>query len=1246
MRVELTGGSCGGGNAEWVKDAPGQWDDGTALFVQCEDANYTAHIRTNEFYDDQGNYHCERVENNGNYPDSQNFGNTQTPSALKYRCFEAIAGDGGAVGNAGVAFDSSRFAGVIDQRFSSSSQKNLNGHYVFLVKPVAYSDINHGYVTDYERLILANNQVEGGRTYWAGCPLPTSGNVVQCPNYLLAQAAGHNNDHLVQNGFYLRTPRDVDGVANTREYISSAPTKWAFNFNYGPTSPNAGGERDFNALRFQAGGSPEVCRNLYNLRVTNADWDSYAAIAAGGFDHNIQAGVGRVGVTYDNGAVSGDGATGVLTTDKVNLSGDWQQSTSNVFKWAIQVNDPGYGNASSDYWTYPRSNPGGQANNVGYPNTVIPPYFQPAWQTNEKFTGLLQIRNWDDGNNLVVGGMPFTWGFWPTCEQPNPGLIQLQTPKNGYTYDGNNSDNAVNADGIGGPDYVDGYLNFRFTYPLGELRPLVRYKIEFAGPDNIAARGQERTVYNVPAGTNSGDFAVQVGDLRPDTSYSWRACVTTVNDWSISSCSDYWSFKVNKGPSAAIMSGNSIVPNTNTQYPGTDRPNKGVYFKCSQLGSRLTDPEATPTQVRPYYRVSWTENGTLNTVDTYTRQGTSDDNSWSNWKSPNYGYKDDGSAFTSDEVSPRLWRRDGSLRSLTAEERNMSMTKFLQERIPDGVDISWEARGEDRFGAADLNNGLPLPLTLYGNSSPFTAGGNNAGPAFDQQTPLANRRFGLPTPEAFHKNTAPNFNTASTKKFKDLAGNTITSVTDGQTVQVETKMVNGGETPTKFYALRDYLGALRDFETPTNITIRKNDGATITLPADQVLTRVVPDRINGNDTQLPEQIDPESADYLRGSWRIDLGSNQNGPLADPAIGGAGNVFNPGDSITLTYQVRANRNQQLLNDSANNDFSHRLFPTDIHFWAYYQENYCDDNDRKGVSVDQLPGTVAAPWLRAHRGSVASNGGIFGYDALSGQANATFLVQANGALSHFFGGAGNISDYTSQQAVCTAESGLPNTGERPGGVDWRRTMITNIGKLLDGSYHANAETVSTFNSGSGQVTLNPGGGANVWVAGSPNDRTGLTITRPEAFKGVGTLVVYGDLNIGPNANLTYQADDGSINSLGVIVIGNLNVDPSVTNLVGSYYVLDSDPTLDDEGCPVGIDPAKTSRGRVNTGSSANRLNVQGLIVAGAFDLLRYYVDPTDSGADPAENVYYDGRVLANTPPGFGTFRNTASWQEIAP
>ncbi|MDZ4247986.1 MAG: hypothetical protein U1D32_01800, partial [Patescibacteria group bacterium] len=355
-------------------------------------------------------------------------------------------------------------------------------------------------------------------------------------------------------------------------------------------------------------------------------------------------------------------------------------------------------------------------------------------------------------------------------------------------------------------------------------------------------------------------------------------------------------------------------------------------------------------------------------------------------------------------------------------------------------------------------------------------------------------------------------------------------------------------------------------------------------------------------------------------------------------------LNPGETVALRYYVRANRNRTTTDDSdPNNNFQRRLkvgsatgpiVPQpdpkggtvdvgDAHVFVPYSEDYCNrSNPLLNHTCEFEPGDVLAPWLRGQRGSIASNEGIFGYDPLAGEENATFLVQANGVLSHFSGGAGNLGGYQAAPATCAPS----------GDLDWRKEMYKNIQKLVAGDTHNMGSTVP--------AVMNLESGGNVWYR--DGDLTLPARPDPARFRGVGTIVVKGNLTI--EGEMAYDTNNTAINSLGIIVLGNINVKDSVTKMVGTYYVSDIDRDLagQSNGCPV-VDAAN---GVFTTGSSKTRLDVRGALVARQFNFQRYFVDPSDSVADPAENVYYDGRVVANTPPGFGVFRDTASWYEIAP
>jgi hypothetical protein len=121
------------------------------------------------------------------------------------------------------------------------------------------------------------------------------------------------------------------------------------------------------------------------------------------------------------------------------------------------------------------------------------------------------------------------------------------------------------------------------------------------------------------------------------------------------------------------------------------------------------------------------------------------------------------------------------------------------------------------------------------------------------------------------------------------------------------------------------------------------------------------------------------------------------------------------------------------------------------------------------------------------------------------------------------------------------------------------------------------------------------------------------------GSGTIVINGDLTI--NANSFYidsnLANSYNLASVAWIVTGNININPTVTRLAGNYLVL-----------------GETSNGATfTTGQDSNLpLEISGLIMARQFDFGRENVGTTSQAA-AAEKIIYDGRILANTPPGLG-------------
>jgi hypothetical protein len=142
------------------------------------------------------------------------------------------------------------------------------------------------------------------------------------------------------------------------------------------------------------------------------------------------------------------------------------------------------------------------------------------------------------------------------------------------------------------------------------------------------------------------------------------------------------------------------------------------------------------------------------------------------------------------------------------------------------------------------------------------------------------------------------------------------------------------------------------------------------------------------------------------------------------------------------------------------------------------------------------------------------------------------------------------------------------------------------------------------------------------------------------GAGIIIIEGNLTI--NKNISYQASGGAapvirylknIPSAVWIVKGDVILDPSVTNLAGTFVVLG-----DGNSCSV----PQAGCGQFKTGSvmsSADlQLKVSGSVLAKRFYLDRLFVDTNPNSPtyqEPAEKFSNDGRLQANPPLGLSDF-----------
>jgi len=281
----------------------------------------------------------------------------------------------------------------------------------------------------------------------------------------------------------------------------------------------------------------------------------------------------------------------------------------------------------------------------------------------------------------------------------------------------------------------------------------------------------------------------------------------------------------------------------------------------------------------------------------------------------------------------------------------------------------------------------------------------------------------------------------------------------------------------------------------------------------------------------------------------------------------------------------------------------------------------------------------PWLQTKYGDIYSRSGLSGVEAPS--FNATYRILSGG----------NIEKFTSARGSNLID---PNFG--PVDFPTPQTQYSNIlGKLdLDQLLCDDIKSQETCINNYGKTVLNITsriGCLNQPCVDNPLDNKvyyhegDITIDQNFEFdnstdfvSAAGTIVVDGDLNI--NSNITYDGSNNlskfrNLASVAWVVKGDLNINGNVSNLAGNFIVIgdgftecNEDPETSSPGC-----------GEINTcsiGSCQNRLTVSGLMMAKKFYLNREFaVDDPYKTEQGSEIIIYDGRLLANTPPGLGDF-----------
>ena len=289
-------------------------------------------------------------------------------------------------------------------------------------------------------------------------------------------------------------------------------------------------------------------------------------------------------------------------------------------------------------------------------------------------------------------------------------------------------------------------------------------------------------------------------------------------------------------------------------------------------------------------------------------------------------------------------------------------------------------------------------------------------------------------------------------------------------------------------------------------------------------------------------------------------------------------------------------------------------------------------------NQTPGTFGGvPWVQVLFGDLYAKGSIQTPSPFTqefGQVNATYCIDTgagSGAVQYFTQGSAcakgttatniNIPKYSSYYSNTLGRIRLR-------GYD-NHLQPSDLSGLAAGKYGPWAQVTNL----GAQIPDTAGLGGKIYDTVSTGDwhMTAHDFYNAASGSGAGLIIVRGNLYI--DGNLTYHT--GAISnlqqlaSLGILVLddgsgtkGNIYVAPAVTNISASIY----------------------SEGVISTGTNGDpttevALTINGVVVAKQFNFQRTYSGNINiNGAyipTPSEKIVYDGRIVANTPPGLSDF-----------
>ncbi|MFA6255490.1 MAG: hypothetical protein WC675_05745 [Patescibacteria group bacterium] len=289
----------------------------------------------------------------------------------------------------------------------------------------------------------------------------------------------------------------------------------------------------------------------------------------------------------------------------------------------------------------------------------------------------------------------------------------------------------------------------------------------------------------------------------------------------------------------------------------------------------------------------------------------------------------------------------------------------------------------------------------------------------------------------------------------------------------------------------------------------------------------------------------------------------------------------------------------------------------------------------------PVSEISPWLQTEYGDIYALRGITG-----GQApgyNATYRILANDTIVNFSSARGTDSWWVDRE-FGPLNFPMPQTrySNALGQLDVNGLIcdFTSGGNTCVNKYGKTVVDLKQQPLASQQLL----GGKIYYHEGDLTIGSSVEFLNGSGFDdGSGTIIIKGNLVI--NSDITYDDSDDltrfrNLASVAWIVLGDLKISPNVPattggKLAGNFIVIGAgenscspDPDVEVAGC-----------GQIYSCGSLSecnkRLTVSGLMMARKFFLKRTFTEKEETPIQGSEIIIYDGRLLANTPPGLGDF-----------